>query len=603
MTEAATLHEQIDQLREAVIASENDKEILAEAMRELENQLVEQGWQVIFGAGGRELSKSALNTLYDLARVYWLKNPLIQRAVEVQALYTFAQGMTVKSENPAVNDVIKKFMDDPKNINALTSHLAWIQNERDLRLSGNLFFALFTNQSSGRVIVRTVPLYEIAEIITNPDDAKEPWYYRRDYTVNNFDIMTGIVTPKIETVYYPDWRYNPTDKPEQINHRTVIWDAPIMHVKTNCLPDMKFGVCELYGAIDWAKAYKTHLENGQKLWQALARFAFQLTTKGGATAIAAAKAKIKTLIGKKSAVAEDTETGTGSTRPPVGSVFTSSEGVKLDTIKTSGATIGMDDARRHALMVASGTGIPEQILMGDPSTGNLATAKAMERPLELQFLNRQMLWTHAWLNIMNYIIDQAIRAENGLLDGTEEEDEYTGETIYILAAEEGKESPTRAISVMFPPLLEHDVLQAVQALINGATLDGKPLAGIMDLKTLARQILKALKIENADDLVEKIYPGDILVMQTVYAQQQQANAAAQAQALALQQQRPGIPQVPGTVEEAAAAAAAALRTVPFDIEGSQAYQETAAALVQARRKFAEEILQGLEKNYPEKGVA
>lgn len=612
------LRDQIEQLKEEVLAGANNQEILIEAMRDLEDQTREQGWQVIFGgANNHELSKQALNIIANLSRVNWLKQPLIKRPIELQVLYVFAQGMTVKATDPEVDVVVQKFLEDPKNVVSFSSHLAKEMNERALRIDGNLIFALFTNESTGRVIVRHVPLYEIGDIICDPEDHYTPWYYRRDYTVNEFSTETGVVIPAMSIAYHPDWRYNPSDKPETINGRKVHWNAPIMHVKVNCLPDMKYGVSEVYAALDWAKAYKVHLENGSKLWQAFARFAFALTTKGGSTAVAAAKAKIKTMIGKQTSENDRT------TPMPVASVFTAGEGVKLDTIKTSGVTTSMDDARRFMLQAGSATGTPEHMLAMDPSTSNLATSKTMERPLELQFVARQTLWIGIYKDVLNYVIDQSIRAENGLLDGEGVEDEYTGEIQYVLKAtkpadateaaagtieDETAEPIPRTVSITFPPLLEHDIVQTVAALISGATLDGKPLAGTIDMKTLTREVFKALKIENAEELIEKMYPGEDLVMQTTYAKQAQDNAAAQALALAQQprQQPPGQPNDqqppdkgnnPPPDPNAPPSEESARLKAPLIVEDTQAYQETAAALIATRKKFVDEILRGLEEHY------
>nr|WP_321349778.1 hypothetical protein [uncultured Methanoregula sp.] len=607
--DTAELQKKIADLHEAYVQSVNNQNLLQENLTVLEQQLSQQGWENIgSGLSGRDFTVYSRNILYDTARIYWLKNPLIRRAELVQALYVFAQGMTVKAENPDVDAVVQKFIGDRMNYKAFTGHQAWMMNEAVLALSGNLFFALFTNLSTGRVIVRQISPYEIADIITDPEDSAMPWYYKRTFEVNQFSAGTGLVTPKIEVAYYPDWRYNPEDKPTTINGKTVHWEAPVYHIKTNCLPDMKFGVSELYSTLDWAKAYKTHLENGNKIWQALASFAFKMTTKGGQSAIAATATKIKSLIGKPDGTASTPE------QRPVASTFTSGESVKLEPFKTSGMTISMEDARSHRLMVCSGSGIPDHIESGDVSTGNLATSKSMERPLELQFQSRQKLWIDIWEDILEYVIDQAIKAKNGPLKGTEEDDEYIGEIRYILrpgkeeGAEEGEdvEPASRAVSVTFPPLLEHDQLQLVQAIISAATLDGKPLSGTMDMRTVTRLVLQALMVEGADELIDTLYPeGQPPVMQTTYATQQQANAAAQALALAQQQrsipdqQGTGGPQQPpGSVQESASHHKAG----PLVTEHTQAYKETEAALIEARKAWATSIMTWLEKNYPKGAI-
>ena len=118
-----TLKEEIQVLRQEIESSANNQELLEEALSVLETQLQDQGWIKLFG-GGKELSKSALNTLYDLGRAYWLKNPLIRRAVEVQAPYVFAQGMTIQADHEPVDVVIQRFLKDRKNYNSISSHQA-----------------------------------------------------------------------------------------------------------------------------------------------------------------------------------------------------------------------------------------------------------------------------------------------------------------------------------------------------------------------------------------------------------------------------------------------------------------------------------------------
>jgi len=290
--------------------------------------------------------------------------------------------------------------------------------------------------------------------------------------------------------------------PDEFAGKPVEWAAPVYHVKTNCLPDMKFGVSEIYSAIDWAGAYKKFLENWSKLTEAYARFAWNMTTRGGLQKVNAAKAKIERLVGKTDPNATtDIESSLQTTRLPVASTFVSGESVQLTPVRTQGATTSSEDSRRLMLMVASSSGIPEQILTGDPSTGNLATAKAMERPLELQFTNRQTLWKDVWWDILQYVIDRAILT--GHLPGYELEDPYTEEVRVMLDIEE-VDPVTRDVVIEFPPLLEHDITQTVQAIVTAATLDNKTLAGTMDRKTMARLLLQALNADDVEEILENL---------------------------------------------------------------------------------------------------
>ncbi|WP_319580516.1 hypothetical protein [uncultured Methanospirillum sp.] len=50
-------------------------------------------------------------------------------------------------------------------------------------------------------------------------------------------------------------------------------------------------------------------------------------------------------------------------------------------------------------------------------------------------------------------------------------------------------------------------------MIDTATLNGQSLAGTLDLKTITRLLLRILKADDADDLLQKLFPNDELIMQ------------------------------------------------------------------------------------------
>ena len=54
--------------------------------------------------------------------------------------------------------------------------------------------------------------------------------------------------------------------------------------------------------------------------------------------------------------------------------------------------------------------------------------------------------------------------------------------------------------------MEQDTTQAVQAIVSAGTLDGKPLAGTIDLPTLTRMLLVALGAPDVDALIEEMFP-------------------------------------------------------------------------------------------------
>jgi hypothetical protein len=477
-------------LKESVTQGNDSLELYQERISELELAFEDKGWIRLTGETEKEFSRAGLKIINQLARLYWLKNPLIRRAVLTQTQYVFGQGLSINAKDPEVNKVIQNFLDDPKNRAELTEHQSRMVKESELQLFGNIFFVLFVNQLTGKVRIRTISVDEIEEIICDPDDSKTPWFYKRVYTRKNINRRTGSYKDETVTEYYRDWKY--TDKDAKRIGGKGIEEAVIYHVAVNKLSDMKFGVSEVYAALDWAKAYKEFLEDWATIVKSYSRFAWKLTTKAGKGAIARAKTKLGTTLASDS----------GETNPPpaAGSVFAANESVKMDPIKTSGATTSASDGDKLVHMVSAATGIFFHYLTGDPSTGNLATAKAMERPMELMFRDRQQLWVSVYQEILNFVMEQSVKADKGVLKGTISEDEFGEETITM------DNDADKTVSVTFPPLLEKDTSARIDAIIKAATLDGKRRSGTMEMTMIVKLMLEALGVEDIDEIIERMFP-------------------------------------------------------------------------------------------------
>jgi hypothetical protein len=493
----------VDQAETTALMSEVERqavwqmEFLQERIAELEFALEDSGWSRISGETARELSRNALTRIAQHARMAFLKNPLINRAVSLQAFYVWGQGVNVRAAAAPVNDVVQAFLDDRKNQSELTSHQARTLKEIDLQLEGNLFFVYFTNPSSGRVRVRTLPAEEVVEIVCDPDDAKSPWYYKRVWTERRLDQATGVTTLLSRTAWYPDWRAHPPEKPQTIGGAPVQWETPIQHVRVGGTSDMRFGVPEVYAALDWARAYKSFLEDVATIMRALSRFAGKVSTPGGKKGVAAAKSKLQTTSSLSNL----------ETNPPptVGSVFVGSEGTDFTPMQVRGASISPEDGRRFLLMVAAAVGMPETFF-GDVSVGTLATAKSLDRPTELKFRDRQTLWADVLKDMLDYVVDWAARAPSGPLQGTAALDP-DGEMVVTLAIDpETSEPMSRQVDVTFPAILEHDVGATVGSIVQAATLDGHPLGGVLDAKLVAKLLLTALGEDDVDEILDELFP-------------------------------------------------------------------------------------------------
>lgn len=472
-------------------------ELLQEQITALELALEDADWRRLSMEGEREFSREGLRAITELSRLMYLKNPVVQRGVNVKKYYVWGQGVSVKAAQDEFNQVVQDFLDDVKNRDELTGYSARMMKEQELETDGNLFFVFFVNQVTGRVRMRSIPFAEIADIICNPDDAKEPWYYKRVWTESRMDMQTGAISTATRTAYYPDWRYTPVSKPGRIGDAPVLWDAPVYHVKVGGFSDWKFGVSEVYAAIDWARAYKEFLEDWASIVRAYRRFAFQLTTPGGKRGIAAAKARLATTLG-------DTGTSAEINPPPVtGSVFIANENTKLQPVRTAGATVSAEDGRRLLLMVAAGLGLPETFF-GDVSVGTLATAKSLDRPTELAMRDRQTLWEDVYRAILDFVLLWALKAPQGPLRsfGAVQRQVEDGETVEMA---EWNQDVDPHIDIDFPPLITRDAKEEVAAIVSAATLDGKPNAGILTERDVVRMLLTALGENDIDEIMAQMF--------------------------------------------------------------------------------------------------
>lgn len=467
-------------------------ETLQETIAELEMALAAEdvGWArpgSISDAG--EFSKDAINRIGKLAVLNWLKNPLIRRGVNVQVYYVFGQGMTIRAVDDEVNDVVQAFMDDSKNRAEFTSHQARELKEIDLRLLGNMFFVFFVDQDTGKVRVRTLPASQIDDIITNPEDAKEPWAYLRSWEQR--DLQGKIHKHKRA---YPDWRLSSeVNLPNEIRGYPLA-EEPVYHVKTGALSHMKFGVSEVYSALDWAKAYKQFLEDWATLTRALSRWAHVMTVPSR-KGVQNAKRRMN------STYAESTF-GEQNPPPVTGSTFVSTPDINLSPMRIGGANISSDDGRRLLLMVAAALDLPETFF-GDSSVGTLATAQSLDRPTELQMRDRQTLWADVHSDIMNFVIIQAVRYGD-LRGRIVEETDGTPAVELPIDPETGDPRDT-SVSVTFPPILEHDIPDRVDSIVTAGTLKGMNMSEVMPKETISRLLLETLGVEDVDALLDEIY--------------------------------------------------------------------------------------------------
>lgn len=474
---------------------------LTERLTELELELENNQWMRMTDRAERDFSRQGLREIARTARLTFLKNPLINRAVTVQSHYVFGQGIEISAEHPTVNDVLQDFIDDTGNQDAFTSQQAQMELDQQLTIDGNLFFALFPNPATGSVKIRLLPFDEIEEIITNPDDRQDPWFYKRAWTQHSLNFESGLLQSQQVTAYYPDWRYNPDTKPKTIGGKDVLWQSPVAHRRVGGLRDMLWGVPEIYPAVDWAIAYKGLLENDATRARALTRIATILSQQNSTPA---SRAKAQTLLGTTIGIADGMAI---EHNPPAttGATMITGQGTDYKATNLSGATLPPDHARPLRLMVAAGTGLPETFF-GDASVGNFATSKTLDRPTELKFTTRREFWRDFWLDLANYLIDWSAKAQNGRLPAQTITDAFGQHQLVLANDPQTGEPIERNVRAEFPPIMEHDKATEVAAIVSAYTTNGQAASGLIDAQTATRMLLTVLDINDIDEVMDLIYP-------------------------------------------------------------------------------------------------
>lgn len=459
-------------------AYENTIALLESDIAQLERALFEPGWQRLSMEAERQFTRTGLDQIARLARFLKLKNPLLRRASALKNHYVHGQGVEIAATDPDVNNVISGFVSDPDNRRAVFGPQARESKEGALHTDGNVFLSCFTHPRTGRVQVRGVKFDEVRDVIFDPDDQQAPWFYERHYTRVFRDPTSGAPQVDSRRELHPDLDYWPRVRSQQWAGMRVRWDAPMLHVPVNRPDGWTFGVPELYPALDWARAHSEYLDDFRRLVKVLAKFLWQTRTKGS---------RVGQVAGQlASATVEDA---------PVGQTYVRDEGAgELSTVRTSGVQIEARDARQFALMVSAATDVPETMLLGDPSTGNLATAQTLDRPTELAFETRRGLWAGVYQRLCAHQIREAVRAPGGPLSGVVGRDEWGRLEITL----RGDTQDT--VSVDWPPLEERSMGDVISALVGsqGGAVD---VPG-MPADVLLRTALVVLDVDDPDRVVE-----------------------------------------------------------------------------------------------------
>lgn len=460
---------------------------LAESHRDLE--MDDAGWRSLTTSIEQEFSPEGRVRVVEACRLMSIANPLLKRGlntrigyiwgqgVEITARVTGADGKTDKTLQDEVNQVIDAFI--KANLKSFTGMGACEEKERALGTDGEVFYALFTDIRAGMVKTRSVPQLQIRMIISNPDDADEPWFYLREWTEERLPREGQTIEAReteVHRLLYPALGFDPAAagmgfKPRVLNGIEVAWDAPMVHLPVNRLDGWDRGIPDVYASVVWARFYQEFLIDWAGLTKSLSKIAWKATGDTKAKAGNAA-AKVRT-----SNTASRSEGG----NPTAGGTVVTGPGNGFESVSKSGATIDSESGKPLAAMVAAGLGLPVTVLLTDPgSTGARAVAETLDLPTILEMGMRRLLWQSTYEDILRHQILTASMSPGGRkLRGIEAVLEFS-----------------------WPPLAGLDPVKLVQGIVEADS------TGTIPKLTIARLLLGALGVPNVDEILMELTDED-----------------------------------------------------------------------------------------------
>lgn len=490
VTETGAAPATTDVLQEQLRAEQETNLLLQESIVDLELALEDVGWRKLAQGVADEFTAEGRRRIAGLCRLMAVSHPLIKRGLNLRIGYVWGQGVEVTAKvkgNEAVQAQVNELLDafDDDNQASLVGSQACEELERAQGTDGNVYLALFTSLLTGRVQVRSTPPDEIVDIITNPEDRDEPWFYVRQYVTQVIEAgyRPGNTRTRAQTVkvVHPALGYRPAQKVKQLNGAAVRWDAPILHVPVNRLDGWKYGVPDAYASIAWARMYRDFLVDWAGLTKALSKFAWKATGDTRSRAQKAASA------GTAAAQAPRSVDG----RNDAGLTAAFGPGNTFEAVSKSGATIDSESGKPLAAMVAAGLGVSVVDLLADPgTTGARAVAETLDKPIILEMGMRRLLWQSAREQVYRHVIGAAIEAPKGMLRGRVLVDDW-GRKHTLL---EGNVEPV--IEFTWPPLADLDPVKLVEAIVSADS------TGLLPPVPVVRMLLQALGVPDVDDVIE-----------------------------------------------------------------------------------------------------
>ena len=226
----------------------------------------EDGWRALTGDGRRDLTPLTQSRMRRLAAHLWETNLLARQLIELPIAFLLAEGVKVRVPDEQAQGWLDAWWRDP--VTDMPLRLPELM--RDLALTGEAAWPVFTDLLSGHVRMAYLDPGAIGTVIMDPGNASRP---------------IGVVTVKDKKGVARRYRIV-TGGPETVLGdpaqaiRETLTDGDILYFRANARAGGSRGRSDLLAAIDWLDGYERHLYGELDRAEALRAFVWDVTVSG-----------------------------------------------------------------------------------------------------------------------------------------------------------------------------------------------------------------------------------------------------------------------------------------------------------------------------------
>ena len=320
----------------------------------------EAAWRPLTGDGRRDLTPLTQSRMRQLAAHLWETNLLARQLIELPIAFLLAEGVKVRVPDEQAQSWLDAWWRDP--VTDMPLRLPELM--RDLALTGEAAWPVFTDPSSGHVRMAYLDPGAVETVIMDPGNASR---------------SIGIVTVKDRKGMARRYRIV-TGGPETVLGapaqaiRETLTDGDILYFRANARAGGSRGRSDLLAAIDWLDGYERHLYGELDRADALRAFVWDVTLSGADDARVAQRSREITAPAPGNVRVHNDSEVWQALAPELG-------GRDLDPVSRL--------FRNHILI---GLGMPEHWFGGGGDV-NRATAAEMGDPAFKTLKVRQRLWS------------------------------------------------------------------------------------------------------------------------------------------------------------------------------------------------------------------